>query len=309
MYDTQYNLFAPTIKDMTVYALDGAFYGLEFPTERPDGRYASVMVGVSRGTSITFTGRFLLSSSGDNGYQVILNDYIDATVWGYVWHSDLSLWTQTKPTAITSDKITISAQSELDQLIENNKVILENNLLCARSIQLLDDASIDCPSRFRKDLFAIHKRLIQRNQSIIDSNTTQDITQSHSPNMDTYNQTLVNFMNNPGIGFIISTTAAIIIIAVVAVVSAAIAYKLFKTLNAESKLDLKYSDSLTADLIKYLPPDVHEQLMAENEANQRKANDAINSASGKTLLKTASYLGAGFIGFYILDKFIIKTKA
>jgi hypothetical protein len=309
MHDTQFTMFTANIKDKVVYALSGASVGLEFPTARPDGKYASVMTSVNMGTSIKFSGKFLYSSSGDNCYQVVVNNYMGATFWGYVWHSDLSYWTEQKPTVITSDKITISAQSELDQLIENNKVILENNLLCARSIQLLDDANIDCPARFRQHLFDIHKRLIQRNQSIIDSKTTQDITQSHSPTMDTYNQTLVDFMNNPGIGFIISTTAAIIIIAVVAAVSAAIAYKLFKTLNAESKLDLRYSDSLTADLIKYLPPEVHQQLMEENAANLRKANEAISSASGKTLLKTASYLGAGFIGFYILDKFIIKTKA
>lgn len=308
MYDTIFDNYTSAYNGILATPLKTDCYiGTKHPFINESGLYTSPQIkNIPITTIVKFTGRFFPSIfTNEICFQIIYNN----NQFGYLWEYNLIDWKRTQTTTTDTDRTVISAQSELDQLIENNKVILENNLLCARSILLLDDASIDCPSHFRQNLFDIHKRLIQRNQSIIDSNTTQDITQSHSPNMDTYNQTLVNFMNNPGIGFIISTTAAIIIIAVVAVVSAAIAYKLFKTLNAESKLDLKYSDSLTADLIKYLPPEVHEQLMAENEANQRKANDAINSASGKTLLKTASYLGAGFIGFYILDKFIIKTKA
>ena len=126
--------------------------------------------------------------------------------------------------------------------------------------------------------------------------------------MSVYNQKLIDFIKNPGIGIVISGTVAIIVSAVILLTGAAIAYALFKKLHAESKIDLSYSDNLTADLVRYLPPQVYEQLKKENAANEKKANDAIKNASGKSLITTAKYLAVGFLGFWAIDKFLQNRK-
>jgi len=207
-----------------------------------------------------------------------------------------------------SDNGVVKTQNILNELIEYNKKILEFNLLCARGVELASETGIVMPIAFRKNLYTLQSRLMARNEKIKESGYVENIQEGTSPNLGVYNKSLETFMNNPGIGFVISGTAAIIIVAIVILVSAAVAWKVFKALHAESKIDYKLSTDLTADLIKYLPKEVFDQLMKENEANAKKAQEALDNASGGSFLKNLKYASLGFGGFIIVDRFFLKNK-
>ena len=55
------------------------------------------------------------------------------------------------------------AQSMMNALITNNKVILENNLLCAGMLNYMTSNNIEVPLVHKKNLYRLQSRLIDRN--------------------------------------------------------------------------------------------------------------------------------------------------
>lgn len=272
--------------------------GLDAPELRPDGKYAVVTATINVDVIAITTGRYLTFGDGSIGFQIQYNGS-----YGYIFSDTLDQW------AIVADNGTArSAQSEFDQLIANNKRILENNLLCVAAIDMCEKTGVALPAKFRADVVKINNRLSNRNEQIKNSGVVSDMVTASSPDMSVYNQKLIDFIANPGIGIVISGTVALIVSGIILLTGAAIAYALFKKLNAESKVDMSYSDELTAELMRFLPPKVYEQLMKENAANEKKATEAINNASGKSFLTTAKYLAVGFLGFWAIDKFLQNRK-
>lgn len=258
--------------------------GLDAPVLQQSGKYSVVSATVGVNIIVTLTGRYLTFTDGSLGMQIMYNGQ-----YGYIFSDTLDQWAK-----IADNSYVSKTQSIVSEMIDNHKIILENNLLCARALEVMAEKGTALPISFRQRLYALQTRLMDRNVKMKQSGYITDIEEGTSPNFSVYNQSIVNFMNNPGIGFAISTTAAIIITCIIVAATAAAAWAIFKTMHAESKVDFKYSNDLTADLIKYLPAQVYEQLMRENAANAAKANAAIKAASGKQLINTIKYAALGF---------------
>jgi hypothetical protein len=297
-----FKLYARNAAGVTLYAQPGAQVGIDVPTDtNGDNIWNSVELEAIQNSKIVLSGYFFESAKGNMCYHGIYNGQ-DA----YIWDTDLSLWRNT-----ASDATVVTAQNYLNELITFNENILENNLLCARIIEYCQGAGIALPTSARTQLFAIQNRLITRNKKIQNANDIDSTTinTASSPNFSVYNQALTDFMNNPGIGVFVVDDVVVII--VVAVILAGVSYasiQIYKSLNDEAKTDFKYSNDLTSQLVKFLPPDTYKQLINENAANQKKANDAINAANGGGLMNTIKYAAIGLGMFFVADRFILNKK-
>jgi len=300
MYENIFNQISSKFSGLTVYALKGAVVGINFPELTTNNQYRVVTTPVQAGTPVQFTGRFFETVNGEICFQVRVGYNLNS--YGYLFEDQFSYFNN-EPGATTDSE---QAKNILNELITNNQFILENNLLCARMFEICRERGVVLPVSLRKDLYILQSRLSARNEKIKSSGFLQDFQESVSPNFSLYNQHLINFMQNPGIGFVISGTVAVIVSVVLMAGSFTAAYLLFKNLHSESKVDFQYSNDLTAQLVKYLPRETYIQLMAENEANAKAARKAIDLASGKGTFNTIKYLAVGYLGFFLIDKFFMK---
>ncbi|OJV39630.1 MAG: hypothetical protein BGO29_04590 [Bacteroidales bacterium 36-12] len=285
--------------------------GMNYPEPTRDGKFRIVSVTVSKNSKLLMTGRYYPISEDRVIVQVkygfnLSSPSLEPNQWGYIFSEDLKEFSLTAPTDSNSDAI--KAENLIKEIISYNQQILENNLLCARILDYAKQRGIVIPIKSRQTLYNLQYRLSQRDQKLKESGYLQKYEEGSSPDFSVYNKHLIDFLNNPGIGIVISGTIAIIISVVLVAGTFAAAYALFKSLHAESKADFTYSADLTAKLVKLLPPDVYQELMKENEANQKLANKAIDQASGKTTLNTVKYLAVGFAGFYFIDKYLSTRK-
>jgi len=287
MYENIFNLYNADLANVKIRSNQSVEIGTDAPTLLASGKYGTVTQTLDINVTATLTGRYVAFNDGTLGYQIIFNNQ-----YGYMFSNTMYQWSK-----VVDNSLVSKAQSVVAEMIENNKAILENNLLCARGLQIMTENGAAMPTGFRTNLYNLQARLINRNIKLKQSGYVSDVQEATSPNFSIYNQGLVDFMNNPGIGFVISTTAAIIITCVIIAATAAAAWTLFKTMHAESKSDFKLSSELTADLIKYLPPEVYQQLVKENAANAAKAQDAIDKASGKQWINIIKY---GAIGYGVI---------
>jgi hypothetical protein len=298
MYEEIFNLKLDALANVRIKAISSVEIGVGAPTKMASGKYGTVKISFGVGGTATMTGLGIEFSDGDYGYQIIFNNQ-----YGYIFSSDMAQW-QRVTSSNGSYQVT---QNIINELIDNNKWILENNLLCARGLELAQSVGVAMPVGFRQNLYNLQARLVARNLKIKESESVQDVQEAASPNFSVYNQSLVTFMETPQIGII--PVIYIIVVAVILIASTAVTtWAIFKSLHAESKADFSLSSDLTAQLVKYLPADTYKQLMAENAANQKKAQEAIDAASGKSLMNTIKYIGAGLIGFWAIDKFLLSRK-
>lgn len=299
MYENIFNLISSKFQSLTVYARSGAVVGMNYP-ELSDGGYRIVETSLQAGTPVQFTGRFFETVKGEICFQVRYGYNLSS--YGYLFEDQFSNFTNEQSDHTEGEKV----NSIIKELVANNQQILENNLLCARIFEICRDRGVVLPVSLRKDLYILQSRLSDRNEKIKTSGYLQDYTESVSPNLSVYNDKLISFMQNPGIGLVISGTVAIVVSVVLMAGSFTAAYLLFKNLHSESKVDFTYSNDLTAKLVKFLPRDTYTQLMAENAANAKLAQKAIDQASGKGTFNTIKYLAVGYLGFFLIDKFFIK---
>lgn len=299
MYQDIFTQYSANFAGLVVYAKSNSIIGLDSPTSTGDGRWRVVEATIPTREKVIFTGRYFVTANNTTCYQI---RYGNSLSYGYVFEDQLYQFSR----EISTDPALKKVQDVVDSLIVNNQQILENNLLCARAIELCRERGIVLPVRLRQNLFNLQSRLALRNEKLKNSGYLESYNESVSPQFSLYNQSLIRFMNDPGIGVVITGTVAIVISVVIAVLSAVAAYTLFKSLHAESKTDFKYSDDLTAELLKYLPPETFHKLVNENEANAKAAQRAIDQASGKGTLNTIKYLAIGYLGFFLIDKYFTK---
>lgn len=303
MYENIFNLKADNITGKYLYALPGAAIGQNFPEKSESGKYKSITIDVPTGSKIMLTGLFLLTDSGLNCYQVQYFNIFGNSGYGYIWEDNSQYWS-TDP--VEQNQNGSISQNLLNEIIELNKAILENNLLCARVFEYCTANGVALPVNYRKQLYTLQSNLVARNEEIKKHIVSAET--GTSPNVGIYMDALDDFMNNPGIGFVITGTAVIIIVAIVAAATAGISYAIFKSMQKQTAVDFKYSNELTADLLKYLPEPVYNKLVQENAKNAEIANKAIKSASGSSLMNNIKYVAFGFLGLIALDKFILNKK-
>lgn len=206
--------------------------------------------------------------------------------------------------SIGSISVNANAQSILNKLLENQKTILENNLVCAMLL-----SKVQGTEKQKQRLSDLQARLLIRDEKIKQSIFIEN-KQFGTPDteLSQYASVLNQLTASPQIGVVLSTTAIIVISAIVVVVTSGVTYLIVSGALKESNLDLKYSDELTAELVKSLPKETYEKLMKENAAFSRVANRAVKFASGSSYLKMAGYIAVGVAGFYALDAFAKSTK-
>lgn len=148
-----------------------------------------------------------------------------------------------------------NAQNLVNQIIKNNKKIYENNLLCASASKYMtvDDLRL---------LQNLQNRLLVRNQALEDKNLISNVEISYPDGYINLYSKLEALMNQK-IGIAISTTAMIVISAIVLVSVSAAAYFAYMAFAAESADDVKFSDELTAKLVSKLSADELKQLYEE----------------------------------------------
>lgn len=298
MYENIFTLIVKGVGEK-LYAIRTAEIGLNAPEPAGNGKYKIVSVNFKAGTTVLLTGRAIEFGDGKIAFQIRYGD----KGWGYILEENMNDW---RYHSLVNHSETDSVQKAVNEILKNNQHILENNLLCARMISLYDKKGIAVPKEHRQLLYNLQARLQNRNTEIKKQAT--EVQEAQSPNFNGYGTDLQNFMQNPKIGLIISTTLAIVIIAVLVILTGTTAYLLFDKFRSESKQDIKYSDELTLELKKYLPADVYNQLIKENKANADQFNKIIDKASGKGMLKTAGYAAAGVLGFMFLTNVFANSQ-
>jgi hypothetical protein len=259
---------------------------------------------VSENTRVGYlTGRFI-TESGINYVQVVFESEITDDE-GRKYNFGCVNAKEYRTAAMGKNS---SAKSLIDGLIANNKTILENNLICARIMELMTENNIPIQANHKKILYGLQSRLTSRNEKILTSPFLDAKQTGTPPELSVYSSSLQKFMNNTdisGIGVLPVIAVNIIIYVVVPLLLTAIIYLLFKDSKKESDADVVYSEDLMANLIKYLPKEVLAQLLEENKVAAAKIKD---NASGQSLIRTAGYLAAGFLGFTLIDKFLANRQ-
>lgn len=158
------------------------------------------------------------------------------------------------------------AQALVDKIIKNNKVIIANNLLCARYAEKL---TADQRNRVR----ALQTRLEQRNSALIESGLCEGLEQSYPTGYSELQPYLNKLMTttDSGIYGVGSVTVTIIVVALVIASLSTAAYFAYKAYAAQSEQDVKYSKELTKILTEKLTPEEYQQLMSETKGIVTKA--------------------------------------
>ena len=157
-----------------------------------------------------------------------------------------------------------NGQNLVNTIINNNIRIYENNLLCAYAAKYMtaDDVQL---------LTDLQNRLLIRNQALQNKDLTTNVQESYPKGLINLYARLENIVNNNKVGVVVSTSAMIVISAVVIASVSAAAYFAYMAFANESEEDVKYSDELTAKLVSKLTPEELEQLYKETEGIVTKA--------------------------------------
>lgn len=244
------------------------------------------------------------------GYSDGIIDYVDNRYWySFINPSmefgeggiDVSVSYIDKKTKLKS---LTEPQQELNSIIENHKLILENNLICVRALNLCNQNGIEVPAKFRQDIFLLQTRLIDRENRIRQSGYVSNMSFGYSPGLSGYNKELDAFMKNPGIGVVLTTTAVIIIVGLIIAASAGLALLLFRKENKQASADALYSSDLVVNMKKYLPEPVYKQWIDETVAVKEQIDTAQKKANTKAFFSTMKYLAVGLGSFYLIDLFL-----
>jgi hypothetical protein len=197
------------------------------------------------------------------------------------------------------------AQSEINKLIQNNQIIFENNLLMSRFINAMSISE-------KNTLYYLQKRLEERDNMLREADVFSQMQEAKIMGYSNYQNYLNNFMSSysSGVGLVISTTAAIIIGAVVVASLSTAAYFAFKSAYEESVQDVKLSKKLLQTLSKY---NISEEDMAiieqETQGIVTKAvfMEKINTTLGN--FKNIIIFGAlGYIGYELYNRYKKSKK-
>lgn len=187
------------------------------------------------------------------------------------------------------------AQALVDKIINNNKIIIMNNLLCARYANKLSDSQ----KQAVKDL---QNRLESRNTALLESGgIVTDVETSYPAGYAELAPYLTKLMNAESIGLAAWAIAVIVISCMVAISTAA--YFTYKSLADESEHDVQYSKELTRTLTSKLTEEEYQQLLRETKG-------IVTKSKIKQLVRTysswLSYVAIG-LGTFVIYR-IIKNR-
>lgn len=265
-----------------MYLVNGAVYHVN-----DDGRFAYAGADTGTVVTVTLTGWTETTTSGYTLYQTTGGGWIDL----------MDGWKSRGKDQYS----TRSAQSYVNTIIKNNKQILQNNLVCARFAYLL---SYEQQTKLR----GLQNRLSLRNESLQNDGLVSNIETSYPQGYADLAQYLNSFMAQSsvsGIGVVITTTAVIVISAIVVASLGTAAYFAYKYMAAESEQDVKFSNELTRTLTAKLTAEEYEQLRSETAGIVTKAK-LMQSLNNFGTITKVLLIGAGLFGINYLYKNYIK---
>lgn len=236
-----------------------------------------------QGDRVTLTGYTVTSKMGKTGYQ--------CTNGRYILMEDG--WTRDGYTKLPTYS-TKQAQSLVDQIMQANRLILCNNLLCARYANKLTQAQ-------RQQVRELQTRLEERNKALQDDNLVQVTETNYPAGYEDLSPYLERLMAGEAIGLAVTTW---IVIGCIVVGASVAAYYTYKHFADEAAQDVKYSKELTKILTSKLTEEEYQQLLEETRGIVTKKR--IFAALGSLNRKTALIAGAGILGAAILVRAIIR---
>lgn len=254
-----------------------------------DGEYLhNVSVSVDQNeayTQIILTGWYLAITAG-NYYQTTGGEY-------YKYDAEQAEKGYLGRTTVNASVGT--AQTYINGVIAANKTILENNLLCARfAAKLTSDE--------RYTLYQLQRRLTRRDTALRRDGFCQQQTQSYPRGYSNLNGYLVDFMDDPKLAGIGSTTLFIVVSAVVVASLGAAAYFAYRAYYEQAIKDVKYSDELTATLRAKLTDDEYRQLEQETAGMITKATIAAKTQSAFGWAKYVALGGMAALAAWLIFK-------
>ncbi len=180
------------------------------------------------------------------------------------------------------------AQDLVNSIIRNNQYILNNNLLCARFANKLTKEQ-------RKILYNLQKRLQERDTALREGEVFSQMGEGYPEGYSEFSSELESFMSNPGIGVVVSSTAVLIISAIVVASLSTAAYFAYQAYFKESEQDVKYSRELTESLKNKLTEAEYQQLLQETAGllTRQKISQQIASLGGN--LRNLLLVGLGLL--------------
>lgn len=258
------------------YQLQGGYvYSL-----RGDGAFAATSAGEPGLVMVQLTGYYKNGRDGSPMYQTTNNGWIRmADGWQNTGYAPIRLYTQK------------DAQFYVNKVIKANAKIIQNNLFCARfANKLTDDEQFE--------LYSLQKRLENRNEKLQNDGLCTDLKVSSPPGYSDLSNSLSTFMlsysSGATIGAVISV-GSIIVAAIVISSLATAAYFAYKYLASEAEKDVRYSDELTAILMKRLTPEEYQQLLEETQGIVTKARLSAQVQGAMGIVKWGLFAVAGFV--------------
>lgn len=249
---------------------DGVLKGVQVSANIDDNTY------VNR-HQVALTGYYVISKSGNVGWQTTSGEYIIMNEgWEYMGVVPIMKYSQKQ------------AQALVNKIIKNNKIIIQNNLLCARYANKLTEDQ-------KADVRQLQYRLQARDKALQAGQLTTDIQTSYPAGYAELSAYLDALMLGESIG--IATWAVVVIACTVIAATATAAYFAYKSYADESEKDVKFSKELTSILTSKLTEEEYQQLLAETKGIVTKARIKQSISSYGNILWIAA-IGVGGVLLY-----------
>ena len=255
------------------------------------------------------TGDFGTFDNVPKGYYVVLTGiyFVGEDYWSYLqtedgWYAvinlyngDQDLW-EIKNAKEGNKNYQSNAQACVKKIINNNIIITQNNLVCARY------ASRFSPEQ-QQLIRDLQNRVVVRNNALIDSGFCENVQTSYPRGYAELEPYLAALMNGQAIG--LATWAICVIAASVILVTSTAAYFAYRAFANESESDVKYSKELTKTLTEKLTEEEYQQLLNETKGIVTKSRLKQAISSYGNIAKWALF---GIAGFAIYKVIMNKWK-
>ena len=193
---------------------------------------------------------------------------------------------------------------QMQTLLDRHKIIQDNNVLCARIVNVCRARGIALPNNVVPRIKQLQDYITAVDWVIRKNIKGQQVRATTYNNLDTGELIALTGSMASGVGALPAISTGGIIIALIFLASLGLTiWLLCLKYNPSTKVAFRYSNELTRELLKYLPEDVYNQLVKENAKFERIANETIQNTAGLGTIKTIALLAGGFI----LTKFIIDN--
>lgn len=233
---------------------------------------------------VTLTGYYVKSDRGNIGYQTISGKYIiPSDGWAQVGTVALNKYSQAQ------------AQRLVQKIIDNGKIIIRNNLLCAKYASKFTEDE-------RAEIRGLQSRLQKRNAALADEGLTKDVRTGYPEEYAELSPYLDALMKGESVG--VATWVVVVIAATVLAATATAAYFAYKYYAEESERDVKFSKELTATLVSKLTPEEYEQLKQETKGllTKSKIKQLVSTTFNVSKLWIWGLAGVAFYQIFVKTK-------